>query len=961
VRVLLLCKSLFNVVGGGETFYTRVLACHPDLHFTCLYSAGSSLHPLLNHVTFIEQKPIDCSDYASKGFSKVRKIAFQNAVNIANSVKGLSFDIIEVPDFELVGPYLPSAFAHFDVEYRSMVHAMHGRLSDSVSRNWGTMESDISEYTDLEDEQFLSADYHYAISPRYRADYLHLGKPIELVNPWGAVRWRPLATQVECASHPRIICAGRRERRKGNDIAIEIVKWLPPELSDIELLHIGDAIAVDPFQTSDQILAEYAHHRNVDFLTIPSMSQDQLATCLANNAIALLPTRYDTLNLIALEAALAGVPVVLSHSAGAADILKELGDVNSIQFFDVDYPEQAADKLAIMIKAWPQTLKGAQRVAASLQSRMKFLSLRGVYQNALSCELRSAKPDFLGQFEYFEQSNPLNAASIFGSVIQSGRRLPEKSIIRRLARGARHIWRKSGRQSLSECNGSAILNRARKLPEKSSQDMNDKIALLAQFQVKNGGRVKVWLELARLERLRGNILTAACYDLRVLRLAGKDLDNRIGIVRPTLQKSGLGFVNQALKLGEIEKDTPSTFIESPYSFGDVETKPVSALVAKIVDTRIPVDRRVSIIVSLFRASIDRIERFLTLLSRQTLFEQGLIEIVFIDAGGCEFLVELIGNSSWPFKFSYVYAQTSERVTIQSAWNLGLKLSSAPFICCLGADETLYPQSLEILAKELEAASHIDWVMGSSLVMEMSESGAYLNDKIFYDRSDVLFSTTYLETCTLSWVGGLYRRDVHERFGYYDDRFHAAGDTEFKMRVLQHLKVKFLPQTLGVLLDYPEQRASGGVRAEIEDSAAWYGYRTIAGARVALQYAKSETLLQIAHQCGGYRKSFSKTMSTDVTMGKSVCKLLRERKAPIPYLSALESFFEARVREFQEFDLGTPIKMLPASLTKREKRFAKINAEFLSITGVTGHFCGLNDNLYEQHNWVWTLGCEPSLW
>ena len=53
----------------------------------------------------------------------------------------------------------------------------------------------------------------------------------------------------------------------------------------------------------------------------------------------------------------------------------------------------------------------------------------------------------------------------------------------------------------------------------------------------------------------------------------------------------------------------------------------------------------------------------------------------------------------------------------------------------------------------------------------------------YDRRKYQQDLVYLETCYLSWVGALYRRSIHDRFGYYDGSFRGAGDTEFKSRIL----------------------------------------------------------------------------------------------------------------------------------------------------------------------------------
>src|SRR5262249_43507649 len=144
---------------------------------------------------------------------------------------------------------------------------------------------------------------------------------------------------------------------------------------------------------------------------------------------------------------------------------------------------------------------------------------------------------------------------------------------------------------------------------------------------------------------------------------------------------------------------------------------------------------------------------------------------------------------------YLYVRTAQRETIQTAWNRGIALSRAPYLTFLGADETIVPDALATLAAELDADPALDSVQGNSLITEVDKYGAFVRDVMMYDRTGYTQDHVYLETCYLSWVGALYRRSIHDRFGWYDGTFGAAGDTEFKNRVLPFLKTKCVPQLL----------------------------------------------------------------------------------------------------------------------------------------------------------------------
>jgi hypothetical protein len=224
----------------------------------------------------------------------------------------------------------------------------------------------------------------------------------------------------------------------------------------------------------------------------------------------------------------------------------------------------------------------------------------------------------------------------------------------------------------------------------------------------------------------------------------------------------------------------------------------------------------------------------------------------------------------------VYARSAQRETIQAAWNRGIGLARAPYLVFLGVDETLYPETLGLLASELDRSPEVDWVMGDSLVTRVETNGLLKEDVMKYDRTGAGKDHAYLETCYLSWVGGMYRKSIHERFGYYDESFGAAGDTEFKNRILPHIRVKFIPRTLGLFLNYPEGNTTASPRAEIEDLRAWYIHRTVAGVRYAFAdrpVSEAEKLLALSL---GYRKSYCGHLSSDIDYAKALAEYLCRR-------------------------------------------------------------------------------------
>jgi len=281
---------------------------------------------------------------------------------------------------------------------------------------------------------------------------------------------------------------------------------------------------------------------------------------------------------------------------------------------------------------------------------------------------------------------------------------------------------------------------------------------------------------------------------------------------------------------------PARADEHVYAFLKQAFSRLSGYQAKpfeILDDHRSGEPNVAVIVSLYKAA-DKLNFFLTALSQQTLVRQDKVELILIDSGSPTNERTVLDAYFKSTPLNFVYARSRERETIQAAWNRGITLARAPYLVFLGVDETLYPEALEILAQELHKDSDVDWVMGNSLVTSVDHAGLYQCDIMPYDRTGAGKDHVYLETCYLSWVGGMYRKSLHDRFGYYDETFGAAGDTEFKSRILPYIKVKFIDRILGLFLNYPDGQTTMSPRAEIEDLRAWYIHRTPGGVRYAFE-------------------------------------------------------------------------------------------------------------------------------
>ena len=230
----------------------------------------------------------------------------------------------------------------------------------------------------------------------------------------------------------------------------------------------------------------------------------------------------------------------------------------------------------------------------------------------------------------------------------------------------------------------------------------------------------------------------------------------------------------------------------------------------------------------------------------------------------------------------------------------------------------------------------------------------------------LINKNILETCYLSWVGALYRRSIHDRFGYYDGTFRGAGDTEFKSRILPQIKSKVIDKNLGVFWNYPDERTTQSPAAEIEDMRAWYVHRSLAGVRYAFANRSPEELEQLIYLSLAYRKSYCGHTSSDLEYAYNLSLYLKEinpQSKVLEYFKGIETLLQA----YRSLDWMPKLsRFSPLSRVLQTRKLAKqIEQEHLATwdeeksLGLKPDYRIFNDNRHEQHAFLWLTKLEKT--
>jgi glycosyltransferase involved in cell wall biosynthesis len=1038
-RKVLVCEfDIFRLFGGGQTVYQNIIRrCPNDTFYYFITSSepepdrppNAIAVPFRPFYTVLANIP-----QAHEHFFHVFRETMDMARSLYEAVGEVALDVADTPDYRQIGLFLRRALEAHGISIGVVALALHGTLSSAFTLGWPWSDDPRRLFARLrlrEHLQFRIVDARYAISEFY-ADEWHryASYPINMLDPLAVIR----QTQPTLAEHEDraadLLFIGRRERRKGPDLFLDLAWWLPPETYRRAVL-IGDEGVNHQDADSRAILDGVARRRRLSPQILPPIGQSELQQLIRRKSVVLVPSRYDQFNLVALEALLDGCPTLISRHAGVARFIEQRLPKLSWLLADIGCDRSAVAPARKILESYDETRSEIVDVLQGSQLAPDFDSLQRIYDPANKSDRKAqgAMHDLADRFEMFSlirgtfkresknfqvaiQSNR-TPAPVAGPIGIGSAPPPETQILQsdtigpgpaghglRL-RTAAHRAKRLGKASLQFAsqtrdalrspretvrtlgkylvdrdninifglNGTAIrqvlrLKYASEISrnlvmfgERSNAEREGKLRYLNDLVSGRWlDRVRFFREMVRLERLRGNDLIAATYGLRLLRWIGGDRFHLLGFIQDTLRENG--FVREA-EAAQAMYGAPERAEQACRAFLDDQlqrhrSNPVRQL-EMIEDRRTEKSYRVSIVVSLYNAA-DKLPTFWKMLSQQDVVQSGVAEVVFVDSGSPGDERAVFQKLSAEYPLPAVYARSKDRETIQAAWNRGINLASGDYLAFLGVDEGVHPECLRLLADELDRDASLDWVMADSIVTEVDKAGIYSRDVMSYDRTGYRHNWHYLDCTFLSYVGGLYRRSIHDRLGYYDETFRAAGDTEFKNRILPFIKTKYVPRVLGVFNNYPEERTTQHPRAEIEDLRAWYLHRTLAGVSYAFDNRPVQDVIDLLKDTLAYRKCYCQHISTDIDLADSLAAHLARRSNEAKWQDVhgdvrgvLQIF-----QRFEQLQYGDRVERDQIAFVRDYRKILSLSKNVARVLGSDRQpaFDVFHDNRYEQHWWTW---------
>ncbi len=135
----------------------------------------------------------------------------------------------------------------------------------------------------------------------------------------------------------------------------------------------------------------------------------------------------------------------------------------------------------------------------------------------------------------------------------------------------------------------------------------------------------------------------------------------------------------------------------------------------------------------------------------------------------------------PYSDRITYAHQENRGP-SSARNTGLRLTQAPFVALLDADDAWLPEYLSVQMAIMEDDLTIDVLYPNSIIFGNTADAGRTHMDLNPSRGEVTFESLVLQKCSVM-VSVVARRDVIMRAGLFDEELRGSEDFDLWLRIL----------------------------------------------------------------------------------------------------------------------------------------------------------------------------------
>jgi glycosyltransferase involved in cell wall biosynthesis len=204
------------------------------------------------------------------------------------------------------------------------------------------------------------------------------------------------------------------------------------------------------------------------------------------------------------------------------------------------------------------------------------------------------------------------------------------------------------------------------------------------------------------------------------------------------------------------------------------------------------------------------------LAAQTIFAR--TEVIVIDSASPENEAAIVRefHKTHP---NIRYLRTPQRESLYAAWNRGIALATGRYLTNANTDDRHAPTAFEKLASYLDDRPAIGVVYATTAITDIE------NQRFEVAPRTGKFKARKFDRRRLFWdcLPGpqpMWRKELHNKFGLFDESFEVAGDYEFWLRISRGVQFGHIPECLGVFLASSGSLAhSSNTRTELEAESA----------------------------------------------------------------------------------------------------------------------------------------------
>ncbi len=199
-----------------------------------------------------------------------------------------------------------------------------------------------------------------------------------------------------------------------------------------------------------------------------------------------------------------------------------------------------------------------------------------------------------------------------------------------------------------------------------------------------------------------------------------------------------------------------------------------------------------------------IEQYLDNVLEQSAFKD--VEFIFLDCNSPENEYEYIK----PLADNYdniKYYKLNKDPGLYAAWNHAIKLCSSDIIGNWNIDDRKNKEGLEVLLKQFDKNPQLDLAYGITYTSRIANE-KYIENNYKEIYPVLQHSLQNLLNNNSPHCMPLWRRNLHDRFGYFDESYKTAADGDFWLRcAIGGAIIEMINHPVGLYFENPEGRST----------------------------------------------------------------------------------------------------------------------------------------------------------